>query len=138
MMHMYEIYEEFLDNFPVNEKEMNFSQFGREISDAEVQKFLNSLHFGREGKLYFPVLESTESQTIENQLGKIGLIQTNNIATRANLQISTYGLGGFISPHYDTYTRPGEGKIQVGEALKNMEISSLFQIFELLYTDCSR
>ena len=101
---------------------MNFSQFGREISDAEVQKFVNSLHFGREGKLYFPALESTETQTIENQLGKIGLIQTNNIATRANLQISTYGLGGFISPHYDTYTRPGEGKIQVGETLKNMEI----------------
>lgn len=114
---MYEIYEEFLEHFPENQQQ--YTHFGKTIHGEEVQKFLNSLHFGREGKLYFPPPGSAESQIIEEQLAKIGLIQANNKGTRANLQISTYGLGGYITPHYDTYTQPGEGKIQVKHFLRN-------------------
>ena len=30
-------------------------------------------------------------------------------------KISTYGIGGHLTPHYDTYRQPGEGKIEKGE-----------------------
>ena len=114
-MHMFEIYREYLDNFPEIKKKHNLEYRNKTITQEEISDFSNTLHFGREGKLYFPSLDSKESGIIETKLSKLGLITDPDPgAQRANLQVSTYGLGGYITPHYDTYTQPGEARLQVG------------------------
>ena len=113
-MHMYEIYREYLENFPEIEKELNLEFQNKTITPEEISDFTNTLHFGREGKLYFPSLDSKESGIIETKLAKLGLVRDPGAGgQRANLQVSTYGLGGYITPHYDTYTQPGEARVEV-------------------------
>lgn len=113
-MHMYEIYRDYLEDFPKREKEQNLEFHNKTITQEEINNFINTLHFGREGKLYFPSEDSKESRTIERKLAKLGLVKDSDYGGhKANLQISTYGLGGYISPHYDTYTQPGEARVQV-------------------------
>lgn len=116
LMHMYEIYRDYLEDFPKREKEQNLEFHNKTITQEEINNFINTLHFGREGKLYFPSEDSKESRTIERKLAKLGLVKDSDYGGhKANLQISTYGLGGYISPHYDTYTQPGEARVQSGE-----------------------
>ena len=111
---MYEIYREYLDNFPSGDKKQNLEFHNRTITQQEISDFIKTLHFGREGKLYFPSSDSKESKIIEKKLTMLGLVgDSGSEGQRANLQISTYGLGGYITPHYDTYTQPGEDRVQV-------------------------
>ena len=57
-MHMYEIYRDYLENFPKREKEQNLEFHNKTITQEEINNFINTLHFGREGKLYFPSVDS--------------------------------------------------------------------------------
>ena len=122
-MHMFEIYREYLDSFSykANTKNLNFQN--KTITSEEISKFLNTLHFGREGKLYFPPVESAESGMIEEKLEKLGLIQNSGGERGAALQViilfpvsvtqSTSGSGcrcpptgsGATSPRTTTPTR---------------------------------
>ena len=88
-MHMFEIYRNILRTLKQMVDWTNFNMSGRTKKDFA--KLAQTLHFGREGKLYFPEVGSSESVLIEEKLVKYGIIQ--RASPRANLQVwwaSTY------------------------------------------------
>ena len=68
LTHMYEIYEDYLDDLEVKESYINQEYEGTNFTSRDFQTLSQSLHFGREGKLYFPKLQSLENNLIESKL----------------------------------------------------------------------
>ena len=66
----------------------------------DFRKLLVTREFGREGQLYHPSALSQERMLIEQKLKGIS---SESELSSSTLQISTYGIGGHMSPHYDTY-----------------------------------
>ena len=87
LLHMFEIYQEYLDDLIIDTDPFNDVAHGDTYFDTkDLQILAKTLHFGREGKLYFPDANSLESQLIETKLVKYGLL--DNGPSKANLQVS--------------------------------------------------
>ena len=86
LLHMFEIYQEYLDDLTIDIDLFNYLAHGDTYFDTkDLQILAKTLHFGREGKLYFPDANSIESQLIETKLVKYGLL--DNGPSKANLQV---------------------------------------------------
>ncbi|XP_023344401.1 prolyl 4-hydroxylase subunit alpha-1 isoform X2 [Eurytemora carolleeae] len=107
LTHMYEIYEEYLRDLPVNKVYQSLFFHSKEINPREVDDFIKTRHFGREGKIVFPENSSADVEMIERKLVKFNII-TPEQRNKANLQIGTYGIGGYLTPHFDTFRQPGD------------------------------
>ena len=88
LTHMYEIYEDYLDDHEVKESYINQEYEGTNFTSRDFQTLSQSLHFGREGKLYFPELQSLENSLIESKLLKYQLLSKQEGGkTTSNLQV---------------------------------------------------
>ena len=55
-MHLFEIFEKYFDTFSVQLEATDLKFQSIEITERDLTKFINTLHFGREGKLCFQQL----------------------------------------------------------------------------------
>ena len=55
-MHLLEIFEKYFDSFSVQLEATDLKFQSIEITERDLTKFINTLHFGREGKLCFQQL----------------------------------------------------------------------------------
>ena len=87
LMHMFEIYEAYLEDLEVTTEHEKYEYAAGNFTENDFMKLSQTLHFGREGKLYFPQIGSKENVLIESKLSKLGLIQPEEKKTTANLQV---------------------------------------------------
>ena len=87
LTHMYEIYEDYLEDLDVKESYINQEYEGTNFTSRDFKTLSQSLHFGREGKLYFPELQSLENILIESKLIKYQLCKQEGEKTTSNLQV---------------------------------------------------
>jgi hypothetical protein len=104
LLHMYSLYSDWLEAVPAAPAPPG-AGLGWNFTQADWSLLAHSHSLGREGKLYFPEADWPEARAIEGRLRAVLGAATGG---RAALQLSTYGPGGWLSPHYDTYRRPGE------------------------------
>ena len=55
-MHLFEIFKKYFDSFSVQLEATDLKFQSIEITERDLTKFINTLHFGREGKLCFQQL----------------------------------------------------------------------------------
>jgi len=105
LVHLYSLYKDYISSLPVQSRpfdEVRLSNF----SSADWQMLATSQKLGREGKVFFPGPDSSEARLIEGKLRRLKLVGEGEAA----LQVATYGVGGWLAPHFDTYRLPGEEK----------------------------
>ena len=89
-MHMFEIYEDYLEDLEVDKVNINHKYAEKNFSSQDFKTLSQSLHFGREGKLYFPEIGSEENILIESKLEKYQIIKQDNKKATANLQVNLF------------------------------------------------
>ena len=92
LMHMFEIYEDYLEDLEVDKVNINHKYAEKNFTSQDFKTLSQSLHFGREGKLYFPEIGSEENILIESKLEKYQIIKQDNKKTTANLQVNLFSM----------------------------------------------